>query len=258
MCLIIFAYKNHPTYNLVLAANRDEYYERPTSPAAFWEDFPGVLAGRDLKAGGTWLGVTGSGRFAAITNYRDPSFITANPRSRGRIVSDFLCGTESPNDYLAGLARTAGFYNGYNFLAGDVDSLWYFSNTTGQARELSPGLYGLSNHLLDTPWPKVRQGKEAMDRALQATRLHPEEVFGFLANKTLAPESALPHTGVDREWERILSPAFIISPGYGTRSSSLLTIDRSQTVRFTERTYFPGSAETRDASFSFTVSPPEC
>lgn len=254
MCLIIFAYKYHPEYNLVLAGNRDEYYERPTAPAAFWEDCPGVLAGRDLKEGGTWLGVTRSGRFAAITNYRDPSSLIANPRSRGRIVSEYLCGEVSPEDYLTVLARTSKLYNAYNFLAGDSGSLWYYSKASGEARRLSPGLYGLSNHLLDTPWPKVRQAKESMARALQEPRLDPERIFGFLANKTLAPDNDLPHTGVDREWERILSPAFIVSPGYGTRSSSLLTIDISKTIRFTERTFFPTWGEFGDVSFTFNIS----
>src|SRR5258706_6908216 len=166
MCLILFAWQAHPDYPLVVAANRDEWRDRPTAPAAWWDDAPDILAGRDLEAGGTWLGVTRAGRFAAITNFRDPSDRKSTAPSRGQLVADFLRGDDAPRDYLAALAAKAARYNGFNLLLADDKSMCYFGSREGEIIDVAPGIHGLSNHLLDEPWPKVK-----MESRLWARRL---------------------------------------------------------------------------------------
>ena len=158
MCLILFAYRSLPDYRLVLAANRDEFYDRPTRHVAFWDDAPEILAGRDLKAGGTWMGITKKGRFAAITNYRDSGMTIENAPSRGDLVKDFLIGKSRPHDYLESLQNKGQDYNGFNLIIGDGNELFYYSNRDGNIHNIEPGVHGLSNHLLNTPWPKVAQG----------------------------------------------------------------------------------------------------
>lgn len=254
MCLILLAYHYHPEYQLVLADNRDEYYERPTEQAAFWRDCPDILAGRDLVAGGTWLGITRTGKFAALTNYRDPALRVEHLRSRGHLVSDFLCGNFSSGDYMATLSKKNAEFNGFNLLAGDSNSLWHYCNIKGYPQRLSHGLYGISNRFLDTPWPKVIRGKENMARCLQSKTVDVEKLFTVLADDSPACDNQLPCTGVGLEWERILSPVFITSETYGTRSSTVLTIDLAGTVRFTERTYFPTQRKYQDVVHEFSVS----
>ena len=243
MCLILFAYQYHPRYHLVLAANRDEFYARPTAPLDYWPDHPEVLAGRDLEQQGTWLGVGRQGRLAAITNYRDPKSIKANAPSRGHLVSDFLTGTLHPEEYLQQIGESAGHYNGFNLLVGDADSLFYFSNRGGPPQELKPGLYGISNHLLDTDWPKIYRGKQALSQVLaQEQDLSPEKLFLLMQDQTVAPDNQLPDTGIARDWEAVLSAIFITSPHYGTRSSSVVLIDKDGRVGFDERTWKPARA----------------
>ena len=238
MCLILLAIQSHPDYKLVLAANRDEFYERPTAPAAFWDDEPGLLAGRDLRAGGTWLGITRNGRIAAITNYRDPSSVKNNAPSRGRLVTGFLSGRQSPVEYLEGLKKDAREYNGFNLILGEKHSLYWYSNRGEGVRDLSAGIYGISNRLLDTPWTKVSRGKKMM-----STLLHEEKgpssdaLFSMLADRSIPDDKELPDTGVGLDWERTLSPVFITSPDYGTRSSTLIFIDRKDRVTFIEKTF---------------------
>jgi len=247
MCLILFAYRAHPEYRLVLAANRDEFHDRPSAPAGFWSDAPNVLAGRDLRSGGSWLGITRTGRFAAVTNYRDPRELLA-PRSdapsRGELVSSFLRGSDSPVAYLAALAGRAGAYHGFNLLVGDRESLYWFSNRAGAApRRLQPGIYGLSNHLLDTPWPKVVRGREALRDALAAAApLDEEPLFRLLADRAAAADQELPDTGVGIERERLLSAPFIASAEYGTRASTVLLVRSDGGAHLVERTFTPGSA----------------
>lgn len=253
MCLITVAYRYHPRYKMVIAANRDEFYDRPTSSARFWQDCPDALCGRDLVAGGTWLGVTRSGRFGALTNYRDPSLLSDSRRSRGHVVSDFLCGNLPPSAYTASLTKAGAKFNGFNLLAGDTESLWYYSNITGVVQQLTPGIYGLSNHLLDTPWPKVERCKEKVARCLRADLIDTEELLLVLSDSVPAFDSELPCTGVGLEWERILSSIFIASEIYGTRSSTVITVDLAGTVCFTERTYLPLTGRCQDSSYTFLI-----
>jgi uncharacterized protein with NRDE domain len=253
MCLILFAWKMHENFPLILAANRDEFYERPSAPAAFWEDAPDLLAGRDLREGGTWLGITRKGRLAALTSHRDPSLLKIGAPSRGRLVSDYLRGRDTPEDYLRRIAPDADGYNGFNLIVGDPDDLFCFSNR-GVWERLEPGIYGLSNHLLDTPWPKVERGKTALtDLLTEKQDPLPEKLFDLLADRTRPPDDHLPDTGVGLEWEKILSPRFIESPVYGTRSSTVLLIDRKGDVTFVERV-FNGAAEPRTTRFAFCVA----
>jgi uncharacterized protein with NRDE domain len=242
MCLILLSFKQHSRYPVVLAANRDEFYERPSAPVTFWDNAPDILAGRDMKDGGTWLGITRKGRIAALTNYRDPASIKDDAPSRGWLVRDYLYGTEGPAAYLEKIARRADQYNAFNLIAGDASQLYYFSNrdfsNRGRIIELTPGLYGLSNHLLDTSWPKVERGKAALASLLAGTeKPGSEEIFTILSDQSRPDDDRLSDTGVGLEWERILSAVFIVSPVYGTRSSTVLMIDRKDCVILTERVY---------------------
>ena len=237
MCLIVFAYNAHPSYHLILAANRDEFYERPSSPADFWEDAPQILAGKDLKEGGTWLGITRDGKFAAITNYRDPAAFKINAQSRGKLVRDFLCGNQNADKYLENIFQQSDKYNGYNLILKDKDGLYVFSNR-GEKQKLGAGIYGLSNHFLDTSWPKVVRAKKAFKTILdkKGTSLE-ESLFAILSDRHFPPDNKLPATGVDREWERVLSPIFIKSPNYGTRSSTILLLGKNKRVKFVEKVF---------------------
>lgn len=250
MCLILFAYRYHSRYPLIVAANRDEYYERPSAPAAFWNKFPHLLAGRDLQAGGTWLGVTKSGRIAAVTNFRDPLSHKLNALSRGLLLTDYLCGDEGPEEFIRRIWPTVGRYNDFSSIMGDLFHLYYFSNRDAFMRQIEPGIHGLSNHLLDTPWPKVERGKEMLDTLLSEEE-HPsvEAIFDILADKTPPDDSLLPYTGVGLERERLLSTLFIESPDYGTRSSVVIFIDRDNIIRFTERTFEPGVVKYETRTF---------
>lgn len=256
MCFIVFAYEHHPAYRLILAANRDEFYDRPTNPAAFWDDDPELLAGRDLKAGGTWMGVTRSGRYAALTNYRDPSELNAQGPSRGVLVKNYLSSLESPLGYMGRFALSNERFSGFNLLAGDVNELYYYSNREKDIRKIAPGLYGLSNHLLDTPWPKVERGKALLREVLQQKEISPESLLALLRNADVAPDHALPETGVGKEWERVLSPIFIETAAYGTRSSTVLLIDKAGHVTFVERIHAPEQAETHRFDFDISVEQP--
>ncbi len=251
MCLILVSYKQSPGYRLVIASNRDEFYDRPTQPASFWEEAPIVLGGRDLKACGTWLGVTRTGRFAMITNYRDPGTFMPTAPSRGGIVSGFLRSPAPPREFLTSLEGKGGKYNGFSLLAGDFDTLYSFSNR-GRLEELNPGIYGLSNHLLDTPWPKVETGKKKLRSVLDRGDFSCDEIFSVLDDRQRPPDKRLPDTGVGLEWERILSPAFIESPVYGTRSSTVVLVADSGEVTFLEKD-FNSSGQCGVREFNFRI-----
>jgi len=237
MCLVLLAWDSHPDYRLVVGANRDEFYARPTAPANWWEDAPNVLAGRDLRVGGTWAGVTRSGRFAAVTNVREPQAYREGAPSRGFLVANFLVSRAPSLGYAAGLMPIAPSFNGFNLLLFDGTSLVWTSNRASGARTLPPGVYGLSNAVLDTPWPKVVNGKADLRDALAAPVDELESrIFASLARRDPAPEGQLPATGIDPDRERALSSAFITTPEYGTRSSTVILIARDGRVTFVERT----------------------
>lgn len=227
MCLIVFAWQVVPGIPFVLAGNRDEFFERPTAAAAWWSDHPQVYAGRDLQGGGTWLGVTREGRFAALTNIRAPSERRSDVRSRGMLVADYLTGTMPPEEYIAAVSAEAEQYNGFNLIVGTPGSLvWYNSRDREDDRNgrlLAPGIYGLSNGSLDSPWPKVVRTK-AQFASLLCQGAPCDAYFEMLTDTTRASDCRLPKTGVDLEWERVLSSVCIDSPTYGTRSSSVVQI----------------------------------
>jgi uncharacterized protein with NRDE domain len=249
MCLIVVGWRVHPDYPLVVAANRDEFYRRPTALADFWPDAPDVLGGRDLEAGGTWLGITRAGRFAAVTNVREPNAAPGR-LSRGRLVQAFLTGSRSAKDYVAGIDMAG--YSGFNLLVCDGGSLWYASNRGAAPAELAPGIYGLSNHLLDSPWPKLVSARQRAARAIAAL---PERaaLLAILADDEIVRDDELPATGVSLAWERLLSAIFVRSADYGTRASTVVTVGRAGDIDFEERSYGPGGVPLQSSVISTAV-----
>ena len=253
MCLILLAWQVHPDYPLIIAANRDEFYARPTAAAGFWPENPDLFAGRDLEAGGSWLGISRSQRFAALTNFREGGKAHSAAPSRGALVTDFINGQSSLHNYLESLAGSAGQYNGFNLFLGDGEQLVYFSNKGIGPLWLAPGLYALSNHLLDTPWPKLSAAKQAFSAALgQLPDTAP--FFDLLADREIAADAQLPETGVPLEWERILSAVFVSSPDYGTRASSVLSVHRNGEIWFREKSFGPGAVLSGETSSTFQSS----
>ena len=259
MCLILFAWQVDPRYPLIVAANRDEFFRRPTAVADFWAEAPEVLAGRDLEAGGTWMGVSTRGRFSALTNYRDPEQMQTDRPSRGKLVADYLTGSESPETYLKRNELYGQGCNGYNLLVGDRNSLWWSSNVSHESRALGPGIYGVSNHLLDSPWPKVGAGRTALETTITALP-RDKGLFDLLVDSTIHADETLPETGISLEWERMLSAAFIrippVSPTYGTRSSTVLLVRADGTTTYDEITWASNASSTRVAArqrYAFTV-----
>jgi len=237
VCLIALAWRAHPSHRLIVAANRDEYFGRPSAPADFWDDHRGVLAGRDLEARGTWLGITLKGRFAALTNYRNPAERKTGLPSRGALVSDFLTGDAGPAEYMKRIQKAAAGYNGFSLLIGDASSLWFFSNRGDPPERVPPGVHGLSNHLLDTPWPKVEKARARLAAQLKQP-FDATEAFALLADTEHAPSAELPSTGVSLELEERLSAIRILaSAGYGTRCSTVVRFGRDGRVEFHERTW---------------------
>lgn len=254
MCLILLALGSDPEFSLVVVANRDEFHARPTAPAAFWKDAPNILGGRDLQAGGTWLGVTRQGRFAAVTNYRDPAQFEQKRRSRGELTRDFLLGAGSALEDLHLPKKEAVQYNDFNLLAGDASHFYCLESRTDTLIPLSPGVYGVSNHLLDTPWPKVMAGKAQLTAWLAARTAHSmprgqaennpdalmhlsSSLMNILANPTPYPDDLLPNTGINQERERLISAAFIRDDVYGTRSTTVVLRRRDASGWFHERRF---------------------
>lgn len=249
MCLVLFAYKKHPVYKLIVAANRDEFYQRETAPIHFWEDEPALLAGRDLEKMGTWMGVTQAGRFAALTNYRDPGEISEGKQSRGKLVSNGLTYNGEIEDYMKQLENTNAQFPGYNLLAGDPDQLYYYSNVGKRLEKVKPGIHGLSNHLLNSSWPKVEKGKVGLAQIIKGESLV-ENLLTLLQNTDRPHDNLLPKTGVSLEWERILSSLFIQTNGYGTRSSTVLLMSDTE-IQYVERTF--SSAGESSQEFRFPI-----
>jgi uncharacterized protein with NRDE domain len=229
VCLIALAWRAHPRYRLIVAANRDEYFARPSSPAEFWEEPPHILAGRDLEAGGTWLGITVRGRFAALTNYRNPADRRPLAPSRGALVSDFLAGTSRPLQYLKSVNGRAADYNGFSLLVGDADSLYFFSNRGGPAMRVEPGVHALSNNLLDTPWPKITKSKAWLAAHLDAP-LEVTDAFRLLDDGERAPNG-----------------------GYGTRCSTVLAFANDGKVEFHERSFREDGSVSGTVSYRFSL-----
>jgi uncharacterized protein with NRDE domain len=239
MCLIVFAWRpSHPT-PLIVAANRDEFYARPTLPLARWPDAPQVYAGRDLEAGGTWMGISDDGRFAALTNIRDPNQ-PIGLRSRGDLVARYLSGTQSLENYLAEAAGRATEYTGFNLLAGDAQRLYYLNSADPVPVPLEEGIYGVSNAGLNTPWPKLVKAKAAL--AGQLGDPQPSTLLQLLHDPTPAAQAELPNTGVGLATEALLSSVFISSPNYGTRASTVLIVNADGSRRMIEHSFGPSGA----------------
>jgi uncharacterized protein with NRDE domain len=237
MCLIFLSINNHPTYKLIIAANRDEFYQRKTAAAEYWSDYPEILGGRDLEASGTWMAMNKKGRVAMVTNYRDLKNLKQTAPSRGALVSNFLLTDMHANEYLQSIEPKADVFNGFNLLVGNVDELYYLSNYKQGLEKLNSGIYGLSNALLDTPWPKVEKGKAHFATLIEKQDVDPEVLFNILYNEEQAADSLLPDTGVGIERERMLSSMFIKSPSYGTRCSTVMLVRHDNHVQYHERVY---------------------
>jgi uncharacterized protein with NRDE domain len=261
MCLILIASRIHPDYPLIIAANRDEFYNRPTAPLDFWDDHPEILAGRDLQGNGTWLGVSRNGRIAAVTNYRDPRSDKPGALSRGLLVSHFLMGSQSPEIYIERVGHAGNLYNGFNLVAGDVNKLRWFSNVTMTSSILDPGIHAICNHLLDTPWPKLEKAKSGLLDIINENRnIDPETIFQLLSDTSVPPDEYLPDTGIGLEWERMLASIFVQSDVYGTRSSSIILYNNNGLLKFQEKTFttpspVPAPYETRQ--FEISLKPAE-
>lgn len=241
MCVIIFAWKVHPSYPLILIANRDEFYDRDTLPAARWVENASIIAGRDGERDGTWGGITDQGRVAGLTNFRDGKPFDGFPRSRGQLTADFLGGTCGAEEYLKTIEEE--YYGGYTLLVGTLtEGLWWASNRAEGIHKIEPGIHGLANHLMDTNWPKVQEGKERMEslmhRVIDEDTLI-ENLFQILMNDKQAADEDLPYTGLERELEKLLSSMFVTTPNYGTRSSTVILAKTSGEIRFVERSFGP-------------------
>ena len=252
MCLAVLALHSVADIPVLIAANRDEFHARPTQPAAAWPGRPAIYAGRDLRAGGTWMGVDERGRYAVVTNFRDPLHILADAPSRGALAEDYLRGDLSPADYVAAVYERGARYNGFNLIVGDAATAWYASNRDGAPRALPPGTYAVSNHLLDTPWPKLARTKAAFERVLrQAPQPDLPALYATLLDRTPADEASLPDTGISLARERLLSSPFIVSPDYGTRGSTVLALHAGGRGELHERRYGPDGVPIGDSDLAF-------
>jgi uncharacterized protein with NRDE domain len=254
MCLILFAWQAHPRYELVLAANRDEFHDRPAAPAGFWPEQPDILAGRDLEAGGTWLGVSRNGRFAALTNYREAARAAGGGRrSRGLLVSAWLAAGDEPRAAARQLDEVGHEYRGFNLLLGRPGALAYLSNRTAGLQPVAAGVHGLSNHLLDTDWPKVHAGRERLAALLTDDVVDRDRLFGLLADGRAVGGELPGGVAARLAPENLARQLFIRSPVYGTRCSTVLLIDRRGEVVFEERRFDAAGDPAGADRFAFTA-----
>ena len=250
MCLLVLAFRQLPEEPVLLAANRDEFHDRPAAPAQFWPEAPRLLAGRDLLAGGTWLGLTRHGRFAAVTNYREPPRGAAPRPSRGHLVRDYLLGAATAGDYLRELQRRADRYAGFNLLLGDAGQLWWYSNRGGPPQRLAPGVYGLSNALLDTPWPKLQTAKAAFGALCRTGSADTAALLDLLQDRRIHPPHGEPPAGADAALARAASAIYIDTPRYGTRCSTVLRLRSDGRAEFVERWHGDGGGQAEFRFFS--------
>lgn len=253
MCLCLFAIGQHEEYPFILLANRDEFRARPAAKAAFWEDHPTVLAGRDHEGMGTWLGMNTKGELAFLTNYRHPDFFNRKGPTRGKLVSEFLTSDADARQYLSSIQNPEA-YNGFNLVAGTPDSLFYYSNTQNEVVPIGTGIHGLSNAFLDTPWTKVTDGKAKLRDAIRNDALDTETLFTILRDSALANEEDLPETGVPRDLEKLLSAKFINTPNYGTVCSTVILVDRNGRCLFEEKTFDADGNEVGKVGFEVGIS----
>jgi uncharacterized protein with NRDE domain len=239
MCMVLWASDCHDKYKLVVAANRDEFYHRPTLPADFWPENPAILAGKDMKHGGTWMGITINGRFATLTNFRDPANHKPKAPSRGQLVQEYLESASDAPSYMQNILVAGLDFNGFNLLAGTVDEIYYLSNQEKIVRKVEKGYHGLSNSLLDVPWPKVSRGLKDLAACIDTPSIEVEDLFQIMADRHQPPDHQLPQTGVSLEMERLLAPAFVEMPDYGTRTTTIILVDRNNVVQFRERSFIP-------------------
>ncbi len=258
MCLVLIAYRTHPRYPLVLAANRDEFHARPAAALHWWNGSPRMLAGRDLQAGGTWLGLDATGRMSLVTNYRDPSSPRPEGTSRGSLVGDFLDGRNGAVAFARATAARAGQFSGFNLLALDRDGMGYVtSHPEPEARALAPGVYGLSNRQLDTPWPKLLLARERFEKELANEHPQAAAMMRILSDRSTAADELLPDTGVGLEWERLLSSAFIVSESYGTRCSTVVLTGNDGVVSVEERSHAPDGSTTQRVRIDYQATQPD-
>ncbi|RAV97780.1 NRDE family protein [Pseudochryseolinea flava] len=254
MCLIFISLKAHPTYKLIVAANRDEFYNRKTEAAHFWKDHPQILGGRDLEANGTWMAMAKDGKISMLTNYRDPQNINPAAPSRGMLVSDYLIEKTTAENYINTIAVNGKAYNGFNLIVGNPEALWYYSNYRDGVSKISEGLHGLSNHLLDSPWPKVLRGNKKFKETLSQPIITPASLFDILYDEQLAPDTELPQTGLPLDRERALSSMFIKTDNYGSRCSTVVLVDQHDHVIFSERIYDLKTFDHSTQTFEFDIA----
>ncbi|MDX1515407.1 MAG: NRDE family protein [Woeseiaceae bacterium] len=252
MCLVVVAHRAHADFPLVLAGNRDEFHARPTQDARWWPDRPDVLGGRDLQAGGTWLALHRNGRFAVVTNFRDAVPPVATQQSRGHLITGFLDGSSLPMEFVRDIDGQR--YGGFNLLVGNGDTLAYLSNRDGACRELSPGIYGVANATLDTPWPKVERSKARLQSLLDAGRLNETSLLRLLADREKARAHEVESGDLPFTKAHALTAPFIVLPDYGTRSSSVVIRDRDGRTRFTEQRFAPDGTAIGRSDFQFRVT----
>lgn len=255
MCILFIAVNQHPKFSLIIAANRDEFYQRPTLHSQFWPEYPQLLGGKDQLAGGTWMGVTKQGYISALTNIRAPHLNQENAQSRGQLVLDYLTKPALRDSYVQKLHHARTEFNGYNLLYGKWHDLAVYNNHEDSLQFLDSGFYGLSNANLNSPWPKINHGVQALKEYCENTDvLEPEALLDLMRNEEKAKDHLLPQTGVPENWEKQLSSIFINTEGYGTRTSTIFWIDHQQNAFWYERTFDQKAQIIGDQKYQFAIA----